>query len=404
LTRDAAPRPVVRMADVAARAGVSAQTVSRVLRNEPSVTAATAACVRAAMVQLGYHGNEAAAALKRGQAHTFGLLFPFLKIPIWSEIAAGAESLAHERGYTLLLCDTSGSLEKESAYLTLLQSYRVAGIIYGTPRCRVAEDAACASLVASSIPIVVISADEHDLPYPHVHTDDTRAGYVAVRHLLDLGRRHISIIGTGGVSSAGLLPPETAILKRIRGARTALQEAGLAADDIAILLTDNTLNGGRAVGDWLLAEDRELPDALFVTTDFIALGILDSFRRVGVQVPEKIAVVSHDGSLASSVSVPSLTTIALPRVQMGRTCIDILMRAAGGAGEGPTHHLLDAEFIVRESTAGIGRVPRSGVAMPLSGDAPWSAWRADQGTDDPVAAPIMALTMWDLFQAEHDGR
>src|SRR5664280_1738073 len=61
-----------------------------------------------------------------------------------------------------------------------------------------------------------------------------------------------------------------------------------------------------------------------------------------------------------------------------------MVRLEGRPGEGPTHHLLDAEFIVRESTAGIGRVPRSGVAMPLSGDAPWSAWRADQGTDLPT--------------------
>ena len=392
------------MTDVAALAGVSAQTVSRVLRNEPTVTAPPIERVRAAMLELGYHGNEAAASLKRGQTRTFGLLGPFLNIPIWSEIAAGAESMAHERGYTLLLCDTGGSLEKEAAYLSLLLSHRVAGIIYGTPRCRSAVDPACASLVASSIPVVVISADEHDLPYPHVHTDDVRAGYVAVRHLLDLGRCRIGIIGTGGATPAGLFPPEAAIRDRMQGAQTALHEAGLAASSIPILLTENSLVGGRAVGDRLVADQRAMPDALFVTTDPIALGLVDSFRRAGVQIPERVAVVTHDGSLASLVSVPSLTTIAPPRVLMGRACIELLVRAASGESELPTRNLLDAEFIVRESTVGVGRVPRSGIAASLSSEAPWNAWRAGHATAEAAVAAIMPMTLAELLETTQERR
>src|SRR5437764_15470302 len=102
-----------RIRDVAAQAGVSMQTVSRALRGSPAVTPTTAARIRAAAEDLGYVGNEAARTLRRGQTHTIGLLLPLLTVAFWPEVAAGTESLAHEKGYSLLLADTRAPLEKE---------------------------------------------------------------------------------------------------------------------------------------------------------------------------------------------------------------------------------------------------------------------------------------------------
>lgn len=178
---------VARMTDVAARAGVSAQTVSRVLRGHTWVAPETAARVRQAMQDLGYHNNELAGALKRGRSRTLGLLFPMHTMSIWSEVAEGAEELAHERGYPLLLSDTGESLEREANSLSLLLSHRVSGIVYVEPQCRLATQPCSAALVASGLPVVVISAEQDDLPSVHLRTDDERAGYVAMRHLLELG-------------------------------------------------------------------------------------------------------------------------------------------------------------------------------------------------------------------------
>lgn len=396
----------VRMRDVAERAGVSTQTVSRVMRGEHWVAADTVSRVRRAMAELGYHGNEAAGALKRGQTRTLGLLFPLLATTFasfWPDVAAGAETLAHTHGYSVLLCDTSDSLEKEESYLSLLLRHRVAGIIYAQPRCRPDRHPACASLLASHIPVAVISSDEHDLPYTHVRTDDVRAGYVAARHLLDLGRQRIAFVGeamTGSLAVDELLSKPA--YDRAMGLRQAFVEANLDADASPLFLGPPSMEGGGYVGRALLSRPGPLPEAVFVATETMALGILDVLQEQGIRVPEDIAVVTHDGLLAAASAHPSLTTIAPPRVDMGRACIDVLLRAAAGEAPPPLC-MLEAEFIVRESTVGIGRVPRQGVSAPLSAACAWSRWRAAPPLSDVAegeGAPVARLTLGQIVGQE----
>jgi len=393
----------VRMSDVAARAGVSPQTVSRVMRGERWVASATVVRVRQAMVDLSYHGNEAAGALKRGQTRTLGLLLPMLATTFasfWSDVAAGAEALAHQHGYALLLCDTSDSTDKEAAYVSLLLSHRVAGIIYAQPRLRPDLHPACAALLASHIPVVVISSDERDLPYTHVRTDDDRAGYVAARHLLDIGRRRIAVVAESASAPDGEPGrPSKPAYDRVMGVRRALRELELDAGDTPVLLAPNTMEAGARVAAALSDDDVPLPDGIFVATEVLALGLLDALRARGVRVPEDVAIVAHDGLLASAISVPSLTTIAPPRGDMGGACIDLLLRAGRGE-EVPPLCLLEAAFIVRESTAGAGRVPRQGLHAPLSAPDAWSRWRTEARTADPpddempvVRLPLTQVTL-----------
>jgi LacI family transcriptional regulator len=401
----------VRMSDVAARAGVSPQTVSRVMRGERWVALETVARVRQAIAELGYHGNAAAGALKRGQTRTLGLLFPMLATTFasfWSDVAAGAETLAHQHGYALLLCDTSDSTDKEAAYVSLLLSHRVAGIVYAQPRLRADLHPTCAGLLASTIPVVVISSDEQDLPYTHVRTDDERAGYVAVRHLRDIGRQRIAIIAESALDGEPGHPSKPAY-DRVMGARRALLELGLDADEAPVILAPNTMEAGRRAVALLSDDGGSLPDGIFVATEVLALGLLDALRSRDARVPEDVAIVAHDGLLASAVSVPSLTTIAPPRADMGRTCIDLLVRA--GRGEAlPPLCLLEAAFIVRESTAGAGRVPRQGLRAPLSAPDAWFRWRTTARTADlpdgeiPVVRLPLGQVAMDRWQVTGERR
>ena len=369
----------VRMSDVAARAGVSTQTVSRVLRGEKWVAADTAERVRQAATALGYRGNEVAGALKRGHSRTLGLLFPLYTMSIWSEVAEGVEALTHENGYSLLLCDTSDSTEKEEANLSLLLRHRVAGIIYVEPRCRPSTNSACAELVASKLPVVVISADQNDLPYVHVRTDDERAGYVAVRHLLDLGRRLVCVVANGmdvsnGDAEADLVPT-VHVQDRIRGAQRALSQEPRSTAAVPYIVVPNTVEGGRRAAESMLRGRSALPDAVFATTDAVALGLLETLTARGVVVPDDIALVSHDGLFASSVSTPALTTITPPMNAMGRESVELLLRVKGGERPSP-RNMLDAKLMVRESTIGLGRAARRGFTTPLSDDQAWCRWRS----------------------------
>lgn len=389
----------VRMQDVALRAGVSAQTVSRVLRQSPRVAPATAARVREAMRELGYHGNEAAGALKRGQTRTLGLLLPFLGMPFWAEVASGAEEMAYAHGYSLLLCNSSGSLQKEADNLALLLSHRVAGIVYATPRCRPRQHPECESLLASGIPVVLISADLDDLPYCHVYTDDRRAGHVAVRHLLDLGRGRIALVRATDAAVERTPVDEAAIDKRLAGARRALEEAGLAAATTAVYSAPCTMEGGYAVGAALLEAERPLPDALFVTNDIVAAGILEVFRASGVSVPGECAIIAHDGLYpAPNGRMPALSTIAPPSKDMGRTCIDVLLRAQRGEPL-PAAYPFEAELIVGASTIGLGAHLERRRGTPISDPQAWSRWREppeDAGAPS-AAAPVLCRTLDEWF-------
>ncbi len=367
----------VRLRDVAERALVSAQTVSRVLRAPHLVAPETAERVRAAMADLDYLGNEQATALRLGRTQTIGLLFHLLDslpMPFPLDVIAGAEERAFARGYSLVMCDSSGPSDKEADYLSLLLSQRVAGIIYTAPRCRPDLHPACASLLRSGIPVVVISSDPQDLPYCHVRTDDVRAGYVAARHLLDVERRRIAIVAATSAVPTEVFSGWPAIADRLKGATAGLREAGLAADDVPLYLAPNTFDGGRIAGEMILARQTIVPDGIFVTTDILGLGLLEALRSSRVHVPDDIAVVGHDDLFTSSIAVPALTTIAPPRRQMGRDSIDLLLRAEANR-VGPVVHMLDAELIVRESTIGAGTTARDGLRTPLSSANAWSEWR-----------------------------
>jgi LacI family transcriptional regulator len=359
-----------RIRDVAAQAGVSTQTVSRALRGSRAVTPTTAARIRAAAEDLSYFGNEAARTLRRGQTRTIGLLLPLRTVAFWPEVAAGTESLAHDKGYSLLLCDTSNSLEKDASYLLLLLRHRVAGVIYVQPRRHPATAHAHASLIRSRIPLVSISANPDDLPCTHVRTDDVRTGYVAGRHLHDLGCRRIAVVMAEDVDGA--------LADRLLGLKQACQDVGGDLIPQHILGAEGTLEGGRAIGRHIVTEaaagNMPWPAAIFATLDVLALGLLEAFRSQGVQVPDDIAVVGRDGLLVSSLAVPSLTTIQPPRREMGRACVDLLLRAQAGEALPPIC-MLEAQFLVRESTIGAGPMSRRGFSTPISAPEAWSCWR-----------------------------
>ena len=244
--------------------------------------------------------------------------------------------------------------EKEAANLSLLLSHRVAGIVYVEPRCQPATHPACAALVASHLPLVVLSAQPDDLPAAHVRTDDERAGYVAVRHLLDLGRRSVRVVANGLLDDrhSGAATPTVHVEDRIAGARRALAEGGFNTDEVPAVVVPNTMDEGYRAGELLLDSVSPL-DGVFATTDALALGLIEEFRARGVRVPEQIAIVGHDALLASSVSMPALTTIAPPMNEMGRASIRLLLDVIDDQTPPPLT-MLDSQFLVRESTIGAG--------------------------------------------------
>ncbi|HEY4384824.1 MAG TPA: substrate-binding domain-containing protein [Ktedonobacteraceae bacterium] len=226
----------------------------------------------------------------------------------------------------------------------------------------------------SEVPVVILSAIPDDLPYDYIHTDDRRVGYIAMRHLLDLGRRHIAIVTTHPQAHEEPFASPEPMYERVLGAYQVLMEVGLAHESCPVFFTSNTSESGRAVGQKLLSAGSSRPDAIFCTSDTIAFGLLEVFRLGGMHVPGDIAVVSHDGLAASALSVPALTTIAPRAREMGTVCVDRLLHLTDTSKE-PVTDIVEADLVVRASTIGTGLVPPQGISIPISAEHVWSQWR-----------------------------
>jgi DNA-binding LacI/PurR family transcriptional regulator len=370
----------IRLQDVARKAEVSMQTVSRVIRTPHLVAPETTTRVRKVMEELGYVKNEQATALRLGRAHTIGLLLPLLAHPFWSEFVAGAEIYAHERGYSVLLCDTSDpALEEE--YIALLVGYQVAGIIYTPPGHLAKTHPVRTMLLQSNTPTIVVSVYPDDFPFAHVRTDDRRAGYVITQHLLDFGRTRIIFIAEEDSSS----------YERIQGAYDALQEAGIDQDRPCIFPVPNTYEGGLAAGQALLESEEPLPEAIFATSDMIAFGLLETLRSHGIRVPEDVAVAAHDGLHASAFVTPALTTVAPRAREMGKVSVDRLLHSPE---ESQTFsvHMVEADLLVRASTIGTERAAFHTFSTPISDPRAWLRWREQPIPDQKKNIQVACLT------------
>ncbi|MEY9874594.1 LacI family transcriptional regulator [Streptacidiphilus sp. MAP12-33] len=331
---------MVTMQDVAERAGVTKQTVSNVISGRVQVRPATAARVRAAIDELGYTPNLVARSLATGTTMTVGLFVPTVSGAFYAEIVEEVEDVLQEHGYHLLLCTTRLDGERARHQFAGLTSRNVDGLLVAGDRDLIDH----LPLLEARFP-VVLCAWETGVPesYPVVTIDYERAGYLAGRHLRDLGHERVAVLAS----------PVHRI--RVDGLRRAFAEDGIEVPDSAVFMADEpTPRGGFAAATAALtAEPR--PTALFTTYDALALGALEAARALGRSVPEDLSIVGHDDNPEVRLTRPALTSVSIPKREMGRQAVELLLREVTKSGT-PVNslQLLRPRLIVREST---GPVP-----------------------------------------------
>ncbi|WP_432011288.1 LacI family DNA-binding transcriptional regulator [Streptomyces cucumeris] len=324
------------MADVARRAGVSSQTVSRVSNGHPGVVESTRSQVLAAMQELGYRPNSAARALKSGQFRTLGIiLFTLSTTGNVRTLEAIATSAAAE-GYATTLLPVAVPTEGEvRGAFTRLGELAVDAIIV------IMEvhllDAAAVSL-PPGVGVVVADSDAGDR-YSVVDTDQKGGASDAVRHLLGLG--HGTVWHVAG-------PEESyAAQRRADAWRSELQRAG--RDVPPMLRGDWSAESGYRAGLRLAQEPG--CTAVFVANDQMALGVLRALHDHGRAVPDEVSVVGFDDIPDAGSFIPPLTTVHQDFAEVGRRCVESALRQIGDAqGERGTT-LVPTRIVVRESTA-----------------------------------------------------
>ena len=327
------------MAEVAALAGVTKQTVSNVVTGKVSVRAETAARVRAAIDELGYKPNLVARSLATGTTMTVGLFVPTVVNPFYSEVVEEVENVLVRHGYNLLLATTHDDAERTRQHLEILTARSVDALL-------MAGD----SGVAAQLPMltearfpVALCAWEVDPPdsLPVVSIDYEHAGFLAGQHLRELGHEQIIVVAD--------LPAHQ---RRIDGLRRAFARDGLTIGEHAVFATAvSSPDGGFDAATAALAAHPEAT-AIFATHDILALGALEAAKLAGRSVPEQMTVVGFDDIAQVGRAHPALTTIAFPKRQMAQQAVELLLRAVQ-SGEPPANaiSLLRPRLVVRASSA-----------------------------------------------------
>ncbi len=327
--------------DVAARAGVSHQTVSRVINGSPNVAEATRMRVLGAIGELGYVPSPMARGLISNRTHSLGVVADDISDGFFARLVAGAEAEARRRGYYLMI----GSVEPdddERGYLRLMLERRVEGLILARPSVPLTP----ADLLPArdaGVPLVAVGSSGLS-GFPVVDVDNRQGGYDATRHLLERGHRRIAtIVGPRDWPSAAA---------RLKGYRQALREAGVAEEPALVeRASDWGLESGRAAAARLLERGADFT-ALFAHSDLIALGAIRQLREVSRRVPDDISVVGYDDLPVADYVEPALTTVHQPMHEVGAIAAGILLdQLAGNAAPPRKSYLLPAVLVVRQSVA-----------------------------------------------------
>lgn len=327
--------PTIR--DVASHAGVSVATVSRVLNRSALVKDSTRQVVESAIETLEYSPSWLARDLRQERTGRALVLLPSLHSPVMADVFRGVDEVARAAGYYPLISPTARDQHRENELVALVSNRIVDGVIFfGTTLSSSRLDD-----LAQRHCVVQCAEWREGSSAAHVSIDDYRAAIDLTDHLIELGHTSIAMISDRDEFSGRL---------RENGFRTAMRTAGLPVDETLVVDGDYEFATGRRIAEELfLNADR--PTAIVCISDVVAAGVITEVRRIGLRVPQDVAIASFDDSREALMTTPPITTIRQPFVEIGRVSMCVLLdqinQKDGAKGQTIS---LPHELIVRGST------------------------------------------------------
>jgi DNA-binding LacI/PurR family transcriptional regulator len=335
----------VTAAEVARRAGVSQPTVSLILTRNPKARVAPETRERVLRIaeEIGYRPNRLAQALVARRSFAIGVIVPGFDNPFYASVLSGAEKVAAEAGYAVLLGEV-GALDAVQ-HLRALRDRQIDGVII-------------AGIAADTLPsaelddLNVVLVNQPSARFASVGGDSEKAGRMAAAHLLGFGHRRLAYLGP-----ATSIP---AFRLRERGFVQALRAAGAALPSEWVVRADASISGG-LIGMRSLLALRERPTAVFCANDLVALGAHKACGAAGVSLPRDLSLMGCDDIEMGTLVSPELSTILLPQRELGARAVRLLLRQLEGtAPDVPPAQVLPPKLVVRGTTgpvAGAGGAP-----------------------------------------------
>ncbi|PTX59956.1 LacI family transcriptional regulator [Melghirimyces profundicolus] len=323
--------------DVAARAGVSVATVSRVLNGSGYVGKDTEIRVKKAIQELNYRPNTVARSLANRKTGTIAVILPDIMNPFFSELARAVEDTARDGGFTVIFCNSDDLGTREQHYIEVLRQKYIDGIIFASNS--MGEDD-IVYMNENRIPIVVLDRAPGKSGCTVIRSQNAAGAVMAVRHLMETGCRKIAhIAGPGELITAQ---------ERLRGYRKAVK--GFTWFDESLIVPGHfSIRGGERAVSGLLERHPDV-DGIFAGNDLMAIGALKALQRMGRKIPRDISLCGFDGVEMSEWTEPELTTIAQPIYEMGRKAATHLIARIRGKAVKEDILELDVRLVERNST------------------------------------------------------
>jgi LacI family transcriptional regulator len=343
---------MVRLKDIADRAGVSIMTVSKALRDEPDVSEATKVRLKLLAQQMGYVPDSTAQGLRNRTTKLFGLVIPSLANPIFARLVLAIQERAYELGYDVLLGYTLHSPEREENCIRRFLSRRVDGL-FVSPVYRLETEARIyQELLARKVPTVLLGhTAAFCSQFPNVATDDLAGSYLATQHLLQLGHKRIAFLSG---------PPAAPWTKeRFEGHRRALRQAGLDVDEKRVFQAGRTIEDGNKAAMQMIQEAVAVT-AVQAINDLVAVGCAEAILKQRVRIPEDLSLVGFGNAMLSEHFRVPLTTIDQPKHRLGAAAMDVMIQLL--RGQRPESKRLSPQLVVRASS---GTAPATSVLERL---------------------------------------
>lgn len=324
-----------KLADVAARAGVSRSTASRALTGNGYAAPEVRDRVQAVAEELGYIPDANARSLKARTTPTVGLLVSDLRNPFYAELAAGAGAVLRKQGYTIVLVDDAGSDVEELAAARTFLAMRVGGVLL-TP----VSAEATRFVLAQGVPVIEVDRQFCRGECDAVLVDNVNAAQDLADHLIGLGHRKITLVIDETVWTTGA--------GRMKGYARALEAAGMPVDDDAVLHCGFDPNEISKAVAGLLSKSRR-PTAVFAANNMIAEATWREATRLGLRIPEDLSFVAFDDAPWMSMVDPGVTTVAQPAFELGARSARLLLSRMAEPGR-PRTSRLGTEIVERGST------------------------------------------------------
>lgn len=330
----------ITIKDIAKKANVSITTVSRVLNNKTEgIGEETRKRILDIIEEMDYRPNTIARSMITKQTNTIGLIIPDIRNPFFPELVRGVEDVANQAKYSVFLCNTDGSINRETKALRLMEEKNVDGIVFTSSHATTGHPLQ-EFVHKHKTPVVLLDRGLDDEKFSGVYTDNEKAGYLATKHLVELSHVKIGCItGPSDIQNSK---------DRLKGYVKALEENQLSIDESLIISGDYQMEGGYRAAKTLLK--KQGVTAIFALNDLMAFGVYQAAAELGIRIPDELSVVGFDNLKYNQLLNPKLTTIEQPVYRMGEMATRMLLKQIkeGGDADNRTIHL-EPELIVKGS-------------------------------------------------------